>query len=225
MKSTIFISRELKEDSPFRLRLEAVGAQVLGQSLIEFTPVDFGTAPPCDWVFFYSKKAVRFFFEGLDGAAPAGLKWGALGRGTAAALSARGITPDFIGTGEPEGVAEAFAEEAGGRRVLFPRARQSRQSIQQLLEEKIQAVSLVVYDNRPLESFNIPFCQVLAFTSPLNAEAYFRKYALQEGQAVVAIGNTTEAALHRLGVKEVAVAGSPSEESLAAAVVALLNGG
>ncbi|MCO6478333.1 MAG: uroporphyrinogen-III synthase [Phaeodactylibacter sp.] len=225
MQPTVFISRELKKDSPFRLRLEAIGAEVRGQSLIEFTPVDFGTAPPCDWVFFYSKKAVRFFFEGLDGAAPDTLKWAALGRGTAAALSARGITPDFIGTGEPEGVAAAFAEEAASRRVLFPQARHSRQSIQQLLEGKIQAASLVVYDNRPLESFNIPFCQVLTFTSPLNAEAYFGKYALQEGQAVVAIGSTTAAALHRLGVKEVAVADAPSEEGLAAAVAALLNGG
>lgn len=220
----IFISREIKDDSVFRARLEAKGAEVLGQSLIGFTPAPFGAVPACDWIFFYSKKAVRFFFDGLGGAAPAQMRWAALGRGTAAALSARGITPDFIGTGEPEGVALAFAAEASGQRVLFPQARQSRQSIQHLLEGKIQAVSLVVYDNQPRQSFDIPFCRVLVFTSPLNVEAFFGKYALKEGQAVVAIGSTTAAALRHMGVKEVHVAEEPSEAGLAATVSALMNG-
>lgn len=222
MNFRIFISRELKEDSTFRTRLEAIGAEVIGQSLIEFAPAAFEYIPPCDWIFFYSKKAVRFFFEGLEGGLPAGVKWAALGKGTAAALASRGITPDFIGAGEPEGVAEAFAREAAGQRVLFPQARQSRQSVQQLLGGALQAVSLVVYDNRPRQSFDIPFCRALVFTSPLNAEAYFGKYTLQPGQSVVAIGRTTAEALRRLGVEEVAVAEEPSEEGLAEVVVSLL---
>ncbi|MCB9264902.1 MAG: uroporphyrinogen-III synthase [Lewinellaceae bacterium] len=224
MKPTIFISRELKEDSIFRTRLEAVGAAVVGQSLIEFTAVDFGEIPPCHWIFFYSKKAVHFFFEGLAGKEVSGRKWGVLGKGTAAALLTQGITPDFIGTGEPEGVADVFAEEAAGQVVLFPQARESRQSIQQLLEGKITAITLVVYDNLPRLSFGLPFCQVLVFTSPLNAQAYFGKYALEAGQKVAAIGDTTAAALHRLGIKKVEVAGEPSEQGLAAAAVELIKG-
>lgn len=222
MSNRVFISRELKADSIFRTRLEAIGAEVIGQSLIEFAPVVFHGIPPCDWIFFYSKKAVCFFFEGLGEKLLSEIKWAALGRGTAAALSARGITPGFIGTGEPEGVAEAFAIEAAGQRVLFPQARQSRQSVQQLLGDKIQPVSLVVYDNQPRRSFDIPFCRVLVFTSPLNAEAYFGKYTLQPGQSAVAIGETTAATLRRLDVAEVAVAEEPSEEGLAEVVISLL---
>ena len=223
MNLKIFISRELKEDSVFSTRIEAAGAEVAGQSLIEFAPVAFDVVPPCEWIFFYSKKAVRFFFEGLPGEAPADVLWAALGRGTAGALLERGIAPDFIGTGAPEGVAVAFAQEAAGLRVLFPQALHSRQSIQQLLEGKIQAASLVVYDNRPRQAFDISFCQVLVFTSPLNAEAYFGKYTLEKEQQVVAIGETTAAALHRLGVREVIVAAEPSEEGLAAVAISLLK--
>lgn len=224
MSFRIFISRELKEDSIFRARLEARGAEVLGQSLIAFTPASFGAVPPGEWIFFYSKKAVRFFFDGLGGPAPAGMRWAALGRGTATALSARGVTPDFIGTGEPEGVAQVFAREASGQQVIFPQARQSRQSIQQLLEGQIKAISLVVYDNQPRQAFDIPFCQVLVLTSPLNAEAYFSKYALQESQAVVAIGSTTAAALRRMGIIDVHIADEPSEAGLATTVFALMDG-
>ncbi|MCB0562526.1 MAG: uroporphyrinogen-III synthase, partial [Phaeodactylibacter sp.] len=63
----------------------------------------------------------------------------------------------------------------------------------------------------------------LVFTSPLNAEVYFGKYALEKEQQVVAIGDTTAAALHRLGVRKVIVAEEPSEKSLASAVISLLK--
>ena len=216
----IFISRKLEEDSIFRKRLRDRGLEVVEQSLIEFTPVAFRTVPSCEWIFFYSPKAVQFFFKGLGERQLPDIQWAALGRGTAAALYNQGITPDFIGTGEPEGVAEAFVKDAVGQRVLFPQAQHSRQTVQEALNGQIEAITLVVYDNQPKRVFNIPLCEVLVFTSPLNAEAYFGKYTLQPGQAVVAIGTTTAAALHRLGAGEVKVAEEPSEAGLAAAVEA-----
>ncbi|MCB0558407.1 MAG: uroporphyrinogen-III synthase [Lewinellaceae bacterium] len=224
MNPKIFISRELKEDSIFRTRLEAMGGNVTGVSLIEFTPVAFSAVPFCEWVFFYSPRAVRFFFKGLGAQLRPDIQWAALGRGTAAALYNQGITPDFIGAGAPEGVAEAFAREAAGLRVLFPQARHSRQTVEKALKGQIHAIPLAVYDNRPRREFDIPFCEVLVFTSPMNAEAYFEKYSLQTGQVALAIGATTAAALHQMGITKVRVAPEPSEAALAAAVEALILG-
>jgi len=53
------------------------------------------------------------------------------------------------------------------------------------------------------------------FTSPLNAQAYFARYALLEGQKVVAIGRTTAQAIADLGISNVITAPTPTEEVLA----------
>lgn len=222
MPNRAFISRQLAKRSPFRERLAILGWEVVGLSLIEFQPLPFGPLPTADWVFFYSKTAVRFFLEGLGGPPPSGLRWAALGQGTATAMREAGLRVDYTGTGDPESTAAAFGALARGQRVLFPRARQSQQSVERLLAGVIQAVSLIVYDNLPVENPIIPPCQILVFTSPLNAAAYFHADTLQKGQLVVAIGHTTAAALRRLGI-DCRTAPEPSEAGLAAAVLECIN--
>ena len=55
----IFISRALSEGSPiFDLSQELI---VKDQSLISFNALRFD-APEADWIFFYSRNAVRYFF-------------------------------------------------------------------------------------------------------------------------------------------------------------------
>lgn len=222
MPDRAFISRHLTESSPFRERLATLGWEVVGCSLVKFQPLPFGPLPTADWVFFYSKTAVRFFLEGLGGPPPSALRWAALGQGTAAAMLEAGLRVDFTGTGDPESTAAAFGTLARGQRVLFPQARQSQQSVERLLAGAIQAVSLIVYDNLPVENPIVPPCQILVFTSPLNAAAYFHAYTLQKGQQVVAIGHTTAAALRRLGI-DCRTAPEPSEAGLAATVLECIN--
>jgi uroporphyrinogen-III synthase len=222
MPNRAFISRQLTENSPFRERLATLGWEAVGLPLVKFQPLPFAPLPTADWVFFYSKTAVCFFLEGLGGPPPKALRWAALGKGTAAAMQEAGLRVDFTGTGHPESTAAAFGALARGQRVLFPRARHSQQSVERLLDGKIQAVSLVVYDNIPVENPLIPPCQILVFTSPLNAATYFDAHPLLKGQQVVAIGHTTAAALRRLGI-DCRTAPEPSEAGLAAAVLECIN--
>lgn len=214
----IFISRELAADSPFFQILPKDQVEIIGESLVAFEPVAFAELPEIDWCFFSSRNAVKFFFQGLKAAGlpvPAGLKWGVLGEGTAKSLKEQGYVADFAGNGEPQSVGAAFGVVAEGQCVLFPRAAQSRESIQKILTGLVTIVDLVVYTNVPRTDFELPSAELLVFTSPLNAQAYFAKYSLLKGQKLVAIGQSTEQALRNLGCLEVATAPIPSEEVLA----------
>ncbi|MCB0639393.1 MAG: uroporphyrinogen-III synthase [Lewinella sp.] len=217
MDQTVFITREQGPASPFTRRLEAAGWRVYGRSLLQHTAVRFTEVPGCDWIFCYSPRAVGFFLDQLTDRPVA--RWAAIGPGTAKALEAQGVVPDFVGDGDPDSTAMAFLKEAAGQRVLFPRARHSRQSVQRALGAEITSLDLIVYDNQPRADFAVPPCRVLVFTSPLNARAYFGRYTLQEGQRVVAIGPSTAVTLSDLGVIFDTVAAEPSEEGLATAVL------
>ena len=193
-----------------------------GRSLVHFEGVSFQQVPLADWIFFYSSRGVQYFFEGLAQAGlslPAGVRLAALGQGTARALARYGQRAAFSGAGDPGPTARAFARQAAGQQVLFPRARRSRRSVQQALGDAIRAIDLVVYDNRPAADIPAGPFDVLVFTSPLNAEAYFAQHSLSPGQRIVAIGATTAAALEALGAGKVIVAEAPTEAALAEAAM------
>lgn len=215
MQQKVFISRELSSESIFLEQLQMAGFEVIGRSLVAFQAVPFQEIPKTDWIFFYSKQSVHFFFEGLQ---QAGLKITAklatLGEGTAKALQEQLYLADFVGTGNPPHTAAVFSLLAKGQRVLFPRAAQSLLSIQKLLEGKIEALDLIVYNNQPLTNFELPRCDWLVFTSPMNAAAYFAKYDLQQEQQILAIGPTTARFLKQLGIENVKTAEEPSELAL-----------
>lgn len=217
----IFITRELDANSVFYKTLTVNGFEVIGCSLVAFSPVPFGVLPTADWVFFYSKNAIRFFLAGLQNLTLEPYKIAALGEGTASALG-EAIVPDFIGNGDPAQVATEFFKVAGGKRVLFPRASDSRQSIQQILGNRIEAVDLVVYENIAKQDFHIPDCQALVFTSPLNVKAYFSKCKLKN-ELVIAIGDTTAEALRQLNVPKISIAEKPTEKAMAELVIKLLE--
>ncbi len=216
----VFISRAISSDSIFYKMLTANGFEVFGESLVDFALSPFAVLPPADWLFFYSKNGVRYFFQQISPEKIAGIKLAAIGPGTASAIEAAIRPPDFTGDGDPETTAALFLKTAAGRRVLFPRARESRQSIQKLLSPHLTVLDLVVYKNSPRRDLDLPEFDVLAFTSPMNARAYFAKKRWNKNQKVAAIGRTTKKALMKLGIDEVLLAENPSEESLAAVVLA-----
>ena len=231
MSKTVFISRELSESSPFATRLQAAGWMVQGFSLVTLTPLPVGELPEADWIFFASGNAVRFFFgsdnpthRGL-GTSPetsvGGVKLAALGPATATELLRYTNYIDFTGTGDPATTADLFRPLAQGQRVLFPAARHSQKSIARLLGDAIYAIHLAIYDNGPMPNPPRLDADVLVFTSPMNAQAYFAQHQLQAHQRVVAIGRTTESALAHLGITGVRVAGEPKELAMADAVLML----
>ncbi len=51
------------------------------------------------------------------------------------------------------------------------------------------------------KKFKIPISDYLVFTSPMNAQAYYKRYKPRKKQTVFAIGATTAVALLELGIK------------------------
>lgn len=217
LHKSVFISRTLRADSTFHAILEAEGFSVLGKSLVEFSAIEFSTPPAADWVFCYSSRSAGFFLKGLDrlGISPSNYpKYAAMGSGTAASLKKNGCSPSFVGNGEAKTTAQAFFKQAQGKRVLFPRAVQSRQSVQRLLKNEIEVLDLVVYENQIIQHLEIPETFYVVLTSPLNAQAYFSQPRLHENHRIVAIGTTTANALKLLGINSFKVASQPSEAAL-----------
>lgn len=217
----IFISRDLTPDSTFQALLE--GQAILqAQSLISFEEVPIQQLPVCDWLFFYSKKGLDFGWASLQQLVPFP-KVAVLGPASGKHLKHKfGKVADFVGTGEPITTAAAFSKAAKGQQVCFVRAKNSQQSIAQLLGEQVQATSLVVYTNVAKTSLSIPFCDILVFTSPLNAQTYYQHYVAKKDQTVIAIGQTTANALDSLGITTVIMASTPHESALANCCLSLL---
>ncbi len=216
MKKTAFITRDLHPESIFLHRLSAAGWQVAGESLLSFSPLNFGQLPVVDWVFFYSKKGIQYFFQ--QEKINANLRYAVMGQASGAALQQQGINPNFVGTGEPESTAQAFQALAKGQRILFPCATNSRHSIRDLLGDNIEAYEVIVYHNEKRKDIAIRTEQVLVFTSPMNVEAYFDLHDLASGQQLLAIGETTASKLRALGFDDIKVANQADEMALAEAV-------
>ena len=209
----VFVSRHLKRDSPLLRWGRENGTEVLGQSLLRFKAVPFAAPGACDWWFFYSSRAVEF-----AGAVPDAIHLAAIGSGTARALLARSLPVDFCGAGDPDSVAEDFLAVAAGQRVFFPRARQSRLSVQSLLADRLTVLDAVCYDNVAAPPPAAIPAETYIFTSPLNVAAYLDHHSLADGARVLAIGPSTGAALLERGVT-CAWPEIPSE----AALVEILN--
>ncbi|MFA5802594.1 MAG: uroporphyrinogen-III C-methyltransferase [Thermoleophilia bacterium] len=105
--------------------------------------------PAYDWAVFTSVNGVEKFFERLaqtgDVRDLKGLKLGAIGPATAAALKQRGLKLDFV---PPEYRAEAIVDgllEMGikGSRVLIPRAKEAREVLPEKLAEAGAEVEVV----------------------------------------------------------------------------------
>lgn len=222
-----FISRALLPDSDFRSVLRGQGWGVFGQSFVVLSPIPFAEIPECGCLFFSSQNAVRFFFQNVEAQKlelPT-VQWAALGVSTARVLEKFVGEVDFIGTGEPKGTAQLFRRHSarlnGMGPVVFPAARRSRQSVMTLLNLDFQCSHFEIYDNQPIANPSQRTENILAFTSPMNAEAYFSRHALLPYQRVAAIGGTTDRTLQHLGIMEVTIAAEPTERGLAEAVLTL----
>lgn len=193
---SLFVSRSLALDSPLRLWANKRGYDLQADSLIRFSLLPFvPPALPPEWIFFYSSKAVKFWFAGAEEPYQPKPKFAALGPGTAQTLQALGQPVDFCGQGNPATVATDFNNIAAGQRVLFPRALHSRRTIEKALGERIQSIDLVVYTNESAPRTDLQPADIVVLTSPLNVTAYFNSATINREAAFLAIGATTAAAL------------------------------
>lgn len=208
--SGLFISRHLAPHSAlFRLEPDI---RINHESLLDFQPIPFEKVPTADWFFFYSQQGVKHFLSQTK--IESRYRIATFGKKTAQRLLEMGIPVSFVGDGNAATTAPAFAQVATGEKVVFVRAQHSRMSLQQLLKKQIKQIDLIVYNNTPKMEYQLPYHDILVFTSPLNAQAYYTKYRCDPNQTVIAIGETTKAHLNTMGIDNVLVPVSPSEESI-----------
>ena len=218
LRHKIFISRDFSASSHFVQSLQNYDCEVTAVSLLTFKSVTFFDIPYCKWIFFYSQNGVQFFFEQINNIdKKEGLKkikWAAIGEATAAAIAANGQAVDFVGNGNLANIATDFLAVCASEIVLFVQAKNSRESIAQLLDNQIISKKLIVYDNQIKNDFWLPKCDFLVFTSPLNVVAYCQKFKIETTQKVFAIGATTALELKKQGVSDVQIAEKSDEKSL-----------
>jgi uroporphyrinogen-III synthase len=216
-KKRIFISRSLTDDSPIR---DVSGRHYLyDQSLISFSSLDFDP-PEADWVFFYSRNAVRFFFENSN-LELYPYQYACLSTGTAEELSKYVLDIAFIGNGRPKEVAQLFQEvRKPYESVCFIRALSSVNSIYHLLKSE-HTISIPVYKNEPVEEVPTEEFDILIFTSPMNVDAWFGKNKYLD-QTIIVIGKTTESAVRKFTNKNILTAQKPSEDEIAKILMEVL---
>ncbi|MFO0956308.1 MAG: uroporphyrinogen-III synthase [Isosphaeraceae bacterium] len=106
-----------------------------------------------EWIAFTSKNGVSAFFrlldlDGRDARALGNLQVAAIGPGTAEALGRFAIRADLIPESHrSEGLADALAERAGGRRILLARADRGREVLAERLRGRAHVESMAVYRN------------------------------------------------------------------------------
>ena len=133
---SVVVTRAREQASELRIRLEALGAEVVELPAIQIEPIDI-TVPDLaayEWIVFTSANGVRAFFErglasrDLDARALAGVRVAAIGPGTARELTVRGLRADLLPERFiAESLLEAFPPPTADRaRVLIARAEQAR---------------------------------------------------------------------------------------------------
>lgn len=215
----VFISRYLSDDSIFKAELNAMGYTIIDQSLITASQIRYSYAPKSDWIFFSGKNSIKYFFEQNPQIDPKTL-FAVLSEQSAGYLNKFGKSANFIGKGnDVVSIAKEFTKLITTETVLFPQSIDSLQTVQRQLSFANISKSIYVYKTELKSSFEIPKCEILVFTSPSNATAYFEKYNVSSDQKVVAIGTSTLQRLKSFGATDVILSDSFSEKGLVKAVL------
>jgi uroporphyrinogen III methyltransferase/synthase len=139
-------------------RLEALGAQVVGQPVFRIEPpsswIDVDQSlyrlPEFDWLVFSSRNGVSMFLNrllaiGKDVRALGSLQIAAIGPGTADELTRFQLRADLVPEQfRSESLADALAGIARGKRILWPRANRGRDVLLARLGQAGTAVETVV---------------------------------------------------------------------------------
>jgi uroporphyrinogen III methyltransferase / synthase len=187
-----------------------------------------------EWVAFTSANAVGRLLDALGPRRPPeGVRWAAVGSGTARALTAGGFPPDLVPTSSvSDQLAEAFpSAPATGGAVLFPRAETVRGALAEGLGAKGWSVDEVVAyrtvagapDARAVAEAR--GAEAVAFTSSSTVDRTIELLGA-EGvpPVVVTIGPVTSASARAAGLAVAVEATEATIDGLAAAVVSALGG-
>lgn len=217
---SVFITRDLTEDSYFKKAMDAYTYPVHGNALITIEPIAYGEFPETDWIFFSSKHGVTNFFKQSPKIGEK-VRFGVTGLGTEGALRKHGHKAVFVGQGgDMELVGQHFSKLCEGESVLFPQPKKSNRTIQKQLSGNTTIYDLHVYDTERVVEAEVPETEVAVLTSPTNAEVYL-KLVKNRAKYLIAIGTSTAGRLDELGVTDYIISNSPEEVGLGEAVFSL----
>ncbi|WP_118193261.1 hydroxymethylbilane synthase [Albibacterium indicum] len=226
LPGSVFISRDIDENSYLSKALKKHNITLEGESLIRIYPIINRLDPfilkHVDWIFFNSKNGIENFFS-LEPRLSKKTKFAVVGRGSEAMLKQYGREVSYTGQDEgidTEEIGRAFAAMNPNTTVLFPCAKGSYRTIQSQMTEDIKVIDLPVYETVLADDVSKTNADVLIFTSPSNVDAYFANNLIDPGQKVISIGYSTGKKLEEYGVSYT-LPYSPDEIGLAEAVFAL----
>jgi len=226
LPSSVFITRDLDDNSYLSKALRKHNIQIEDRSLIKIYPtinvLDSFILKRADWIFFNSKNAIEHFFN-LNPLLLKKTKIAVLGRGSESTLRRYGRVADFSGDDlgiSTEGIAQEFAKLVDGQTVLIPRAKDSLQSIQKALTPSTKIIDMPIYETVLDENVDKSNADVLIFTSPSNVQAYFKENLAEPDQKIICIGYSTAKQIEEMGLKYT-LPFSPDEMGLAEAVFGL----
>jgi len=226
LPQTVFISRDVNENSYLYRALAKHHIKLEGESLIKIYPIINKLDPfilkHVDWIFFSSKNGIENFFK-LEPRLSKKTKFAVVGRGSEEMLNQYGYAAAYTGQDEgidTEEIGKVFGEMNPNTTILFPRAKGSLQTIQKQMKEDIKVIDLPVYETVLAENVSKSNAEVLIFTSPSNVDAYFADNLIDPDQKIISIGYSTGRKLEEYGVS-FTLPYSPDEIGLSEAVFAL----
>lgn len=209
----IFISRKIETDLFDALKVRP-GITLIDESLIKITQVRYSYAPKTKWIFFSSKNGIKYFFV-QNPELETDVKFAVIGQSSADYLATFKHKVDFVGKGiDINKIAEDFVAVLQDESVLFPQAIDSLKTVQKHISFSNASHNLFVYKTEIRTDFSIARPDMLVFTSPSNAVAYLGKNKIDSKQIVIAIGATTRNKLKALGVKNILIPETFSEQGL-----------
>jgi len=199
LKRSLFISKNQDAIPDFIAWCEEQNITLNCQSFLDFSAIAFEIKTPYDIVFFSSPRSVKFFLK--EETIPANTQIACVGKATENTLLTYGYKADFVGVeaGNIEKVALEFKSWVKDRKVLFPISSISKRSISSIFA-KNQINEVIVYTTNIL-SKEVPNSSILVFTSPSNVEGYLKSNTINDGNKVIAWGNSTKETLLNFGVQ------------------------
>jgi len=209
----IFISRHIDSESQFNL-LKNAGHEITAQSLIEFEAISFDFNPEkYDWLYFYSKNGIKFFFESVTTLDPS-IKIAVMGPSSASYLAeVTNLEADFIYSQAEYPLCE-LNDIMVDKRICFVQSIHSLKSVEKEIKTTENISCIEVYSNTPSNKQLENAGDILVFTSPLNVQYYHEQFPITDAQQVFAIGTTTAAKIKELTDLEAAYPAQPTEIEL-----------
>ncbi|MBA3645486.1 MAG: uroporphyrinogen-III C-methyltransferase [Gemmatimonadaceae bacterium] len=241
----IVVTRATQQASSLSEKLSELGAEVIEMPATRIDRVDgsplhesFESLSKYLWLLFTSRNGVELFWENLfssgrDARSLSGLKIGAVGPATAAALLERGITVDVIPERfVAEGLLAKLSErdDVTGSRVLYVTAEGARDVLPDGLRELGAAVdAIAIYRSTPdgsgsaklVQRINAGEVDLVTFTSGSGVRAFVEAVGaeLAQGLRAASIGPQTSEALKDAGIEVAIEAKESTIEGLVDAIV------